>query len=104
LRIFNNARTASRNRDLAIRAPISSPALPTAQADSSQCVAATTADFFWQPPVRQGVILFPVWSADTERTRFWSNCIKCLRYIRNILIFWLNLVPQKGLRPERAKQ
>ena len=28
--------------------------------------------------------------------RFWSNCIKCLRCIRNILIFWLNLVSQEG--------
>ena len=55
-------------------------------------MAATTTDFFWHPPVLQGVVLFPVWSADTERTRFWSNCIKCLRYMRNILIFWLNLV------------
>ena len=66
-------------------------------------MAATTTDFFWHPPVLQGVVLFPVWSADTERTRFWSNCIKCLRYIRNILIFWRNLVPQEGLRPERAR-
>src|SRR6516164_9676666 len=66
-------------------------------------MAATTVGFFWHPQVRPGVILFPVWSADTERTRFWSNCIKCLRYIRNILIFWLNLVPQEGLRPERAR-
>jgi hypothetical protein len=45
-----------------------------------------------------------VWTADTERTRFWSNCIKCLRYIRNILILRLNLVRQEGLRPERARQ
>ena len=45
--------------------------------------------------------VFPVWSADIERR---SNCIKCLRYIRNILIFWLNLVPQEKLRPEQARQ
>ena len=64
-------------------------------------MAATTVGFFWHPPVRPGVILFPVWSADTERTRFWSNCIKCLRCIRNILIFWLNLAPQEGSPPTR---
>ena len=30
-------------------------------------MAATTVGFFWHPPVRPGVILFPVWSADIER-------------------------------------
>jgi hypothetical protein len=63
-------------------------------------MAATTVGFFWHPPVRPAGL----WTADTERTRFWANCIKCLRYIRNILIFWLNLVPQEGLRPERARK
>ena len=38
--------------------PISSPALPTASADSGQCRAATRAGFFWHPPVRRQALCF----------------------------------------------
>ena len=47
-RVFNNARTATRNLDLplAIGDPHLLTAPPTAKADSGQCMAATTAGFF----------------------------------------------------------
>jgi hypothetical protein len=90
-RVFNNARTATRNLDLplAIGDPIATQLflLPRRILASA-----------WRPQrwafsgIRlcgQGSFCFQ----SGVQTRFWSNCIKCLRYIHNILIFWLNLVP-----------
>ena len=55
-RVFNNARTASRNRDLAIRAPLN-PLLPTPWADSGQCMAATTVGFLASAGAARGLAM-----------------------------------------------
>jgi len=68
-RVFNNARTASRNRDLAIRAPLN-PLLPTPWADSGQCMAATTVGFFLHPPVMPADLLRPISGTTWFHRRF----------------------------------